>query len=80
MIYQGKRSVIKHSWTMTVDSGYKYVDFFDGGVRWYMMNKKDSISSICFELKNGNNELVSFNGQSITFRLSIREVYFFLNK
>ena len=38
-----------------------------------MMESKDIISSICFNLKNENNEIVSFNGQSITFRLSIKE-------
>ena len=32
------------------------------------------ISSNNFKLKNENNELVSFNGQSVTFRLSIKEV------
>ena len=38
------------------------------------MQSKDIISSISFKLKNENNKLVSFNGQSITFRLSIKEV------
>ena len=31
------------------------------------MDSKDVISSICFKLKNENNKLVSFNGQSIYF-------------
>ena len=35
---------------------------------------KDFISNINFKLKNEHNKLVSFNGQSITFRLSIKEV------
>ena len=39
-----------------------------------MMDSKDIISSICFKLKNQNNQLVSFNGQSVTFRLSIKEI------
>ena len=39
-----------------------------------MMDTKDIFSSICFKLKNENSEIVSFNGQSITFRLSIKEV------
>ena len=47
---------------------------FAGGVTWYMMESKDIISSICFKLKNENNELVSFNGQSVSFRLSIKEI------
>ena len=38
-----------------------------------MIENKDFILSINLELKNENNQLVSFNGQSITFRLSIRE-------
>ena len=59
---------------MTVDPGYKYVEKFSGCVQWYMMESKDIISSICFKLKNDNGNLVSFNGQSITFRLSIKEI------
>ena len=74
MIFKGKRSGIIHNRTMTVDPGGKYVERFHGGVQWYMMESKDIISSICFELKNENNELVSFNGQSITFRLSIKGI------
>ena len=59
---------------MDVDPGYKYIEKFRGGVQWYMMQSKDIISCICFKLKNENNQLVSFNGQSITFRLSIIEI------
>ena len=74
MIFKGRKSNIIHNWTMTVDPGYKYVEKFSGGVQWYMMESKDIISSICFKLKNENGNLVSFNGQSITFRLSIKEI------
>ena len=74
MIYHGKQSNIIHNWTMTVNPGYKYIEQFFGGVTWYMMESKDIISSICFKLKNENNQLVSFNGQSVTFRLSIKEI------
>ena len=74
MIYRGKQSNIIHNWTMTVNPGYKYVERFFGGISWYMMESKDIISSICFKLKNENNQLVSFNGQSVTFRLSIKEI------
>ena len=74
MIYRGKQSNIIHNWTMTVNPGYKYVERFFGGITWYMMESKDIISSICFKLKNENNQLVSFNGQSVTFRLSIKEL------
>ena len=74
MILKGRKSNIIHTWTMTVDPGFKYVEKVSGGITWYMMQSKDIISSICFKLKNENNELVSFNGQSITFRLSIKEI------
>ena len=74
MIYRGKQSNIIHNWTMTVNPGYKYVERFFGGISWYMMESKDIISSISFKLKNENNDLVSFNGQSVIFRLSIKEI------
>ena len=59
---------------MTFDRVYKYVESFTGGVTSNMMESKDIFSSICFKLLNENNQLVSFNGQSITFRLSIKEI------
>ena len=74
MIFKGKRSGIIHNFTMDVDPGYKFFEKFRGGIQWYMMESKDIISSICFKLKNENNEIVPFNGQSITFRLSIKEI------
>ena len=74
MIFKGKRSGIIHNFTMDVDPGYKYIEKFHGGVQWFMMDSKDIISSICFKLKNENENLVSFNGQSLTFRLSIKEI------
>ena len=74
MIYRAKQSNIIHNWTMTVNPGYKYVERFFGGISLNMMENKDIISSICFKLKNENNQLVSFNGQSVTFRLSIKEI------
>ena len=64
---RGIISGIFHNFTMDVDPGYKYIDKFRGRVQWYMLQSKDIISSICFKLKNENNQLVSFNGQSITF-------------
>ena len=67
MIFKGKRSGIIHNSTIDVDPGYKYVEKFRGGVQWYMMESKNIISSIYFKLKNENGNLVSFNGQSITF-------------
>ena len=41
-----------------------------------MMESKDINSSNCFKSKNENIELVSFNGQSITLRLSFKKIYF----
>ena len=58
MIFRGKRSRNLHNFTLDVDPGYKYIENFRGGVQWYMMQSKDIISSICFKLKNENNELV----------------------
>ena len=78
MIFRGKRSGILHNFTMDVDPGYKYIEKFRGGVQWYMMNTNDFISSINFKLKNENDDFVSFNGQSITFRLSIKEIWVFI--
>ena len=74
MIFKGKRSGIIHNFTMDVDPGYKYIEKFQGGVQWFMMHTKDIISSINFKLKNEDNQLVSYNGQSLTFRLSIKEI------
>ena len=74
MIFKGKRTGIIMNFTKDVDPGYMYIEKFYGGVQWYMMESKDIISSICFKLKNENGNLVSFNGQSLTFRLSIKEI------
>ena len=74
MIFKGKRTGIIHTFTMDVDPGYKYVEKFRGGIQWFMMETKDFISSINLKLKNENGELVSLNGHSVTFRLSIKEV------
>ena len=38
-----------------------------------MLDIEDFISSNNFRLKNENGNLVSFNGESVTFRLSIKE-------
>ena len=63
-----------HNFALDVDPGYKYIEKFYGGVQWFMMQSKDFISSISFKLKIENIEKVSFIGQSITFRLSIKEL------
>ena len=59
---------------MDADLGYSYIKKFRGDVQWYMMQSKDFLSTIILKLKIENNDLVSFNGQNITFRLWIREV------
>ena len=74
MIFKSKRYGIIHNITMDVDPGYKNTEKFRGGVQWYMMESKDIISSICFKIKNKNNKIVSFNGQNITFCLSVKEI------
>ena len=74
MIFKGKRSGIIFNFTMDVNPGYKYIHKFRGGVLWFMMDSRDIISSICFKLKNENGNLVSFNGQNVNVRLSIKEI------
>ena len=74
MIFRGKRSGIIHNFTMDVSPGYKYIEKFRGGIQWYMMESKDVISSICFKLKNEKRDFVSLNGQSLSFRLSNKEI------
>ena len=73
MIFKGKRSGIIRKFNMDVDPGYKNIEKFRGGVQWYMMDTKDFVSTINFKLKTENNEIVSFNGQSSSSRLSIKE-------
>ena len=74
MIFKSKRTGIIHNFTMDVNPGYRYTEKFRGGVQWYMMENKDFVSNIGFKLKNENGNLVSFNGQSVTFRLSIKDL------
>ena len=68
MIFKSRQSDIIHNWKMTVDPGYRYVEIFAGKISWCLMDSKDFISSISFILQNENGNLVSFNGQSLTFR------------
>ena len=74
MIFKGRRSGNIQNFTKDVDPGYKYIEKFRCGVQWYMMESKDVISSICFKVKNKNNQILSFNGQSIIFRLSNKKI------
>ena len=68
-----KDSGIIHNFTMNVDPGHKCREKFRGDVQWYVM-EKNFISSTSYIIKNEKNQIVSFNGQSINFRLSINEV------
>ena len=62
---------------MLFDPGYKNIKNVRGGVKWYMLETKDLSSSINFSFENEKDELVSFNGQSMIFQLSIKEGNFF---
>ena len=51
LIFKGKRTGITMKFTMSVSPGYKFINNFERGVQWYMMETKDVISSLCFKLK-----------------------------
>ena len=73
-IFKGKKSGIIRNLTMDVHSREKHIEKFRVSIQGYMMDTKDFISIINFNFENENVEIVSFNGQSVTFRLSIKEV------
>ena len=52
MIFKSNRSGKCHNFTMDVELGYKYIEKFRAGVQCYTMESKNTISSICFKLKN----------------------------
>ena len=74
MILKSQRSRKNTNSTVDVDRGYKHVENFRGGLSFDMMDSKHLISINRFELKYQDGGLVSFNGQSFTFRLSIKEI------
>ena len=78
LIFKGRRSSFIFNWTKAVDAGYKNWERFHGGIVWYMMDNKDFVSKNNFKSKNESNQLVSFNGKSITSRLSVKKAQFFL--
>ena len=59
--------------TMHVDPGYKFIEIFRLGIQYFMWKSKDFNSKVSFELKIDNVNLVFFNGQSLTFTLSIKK-------
>ena len=74
-IFKDRRIGITHNFTMDVSPGYKYLENVSGCISWYIMQSKDFISSICFSLKNENDQIVPFNGESsISFRVSIKKI------
>ena len=76
LIFRGKRSGIIRSFTMDVDPAYKKIQKVRGNFQWYILESKSFISSISFSIEKENGKLVSFNGQGITFCLSIKETFF----
>ena len=76
MIFKGKRSGIFHILILNVDPSFTNIENFRGGFQSYMMERKDFISNFSFEIKNKNGLLVSFNGESIAFRTSIKNNHF----
>ena len=74
MIYKGKKSGIDQNFTMDVDPGPKKIENFYGGLSWYMIESENFFSIIVFKLENEKNNFVSSNGQTITFRLSIKKI------
>ena len=59
---------------MDVVPGWIYFEIFSGGIQWFMMEGRDFVSIINFKSGNEIRNLVSFNGQSIVFRLLTKEV------
>ena len=60
---------------MDFSPGYKCIQKYRGAIQRYMMESKDVISgfaSVNLKLGIEIGNLVSFNGQSVSFRLSIR--------
>ena len=74
MIFEGKRSKLFQNWTKTVNPGNTYVEKISAGIQWYMTDTKDFISIVNFKLKTKNGNLVSFNGKTITFQISTKEI------
>ena len=59
---------------MGVHPGCKCDAIFRGGIQLLMMESKIFFSNNSCELENDSGSLVFFNGQSVTFGLSIKAV------
>ena len=73
MIFKGRRSGISHNFTMDADPGYKHMENYRRGVQSYKIESKGFLSNISFKLKKEKGNLISFNGQSITFKSSMKQ-------
>ena len=73
-IFKGKQIGTISNYAIDVDPGCIFFQNIRGGFQWFKIESKDIISSICFKIRNENGRLVSFNVQSVTFRLSIKEI------
>ena len=54
----------------------KLMERFRGVVQWQMMEAKDFLTNISWQLRNENENSVSFQKKAITFRISITEFSF----
>ena len=62
---------------MDIDPGYKCIEKLRGDIQWCTMESKDFTPIFSFKLRIENGNSVCFASQSITFRLSTKEVLFF---
>ena len=74
MILKSKQTGIIDIFKTDVDPGFNFLEKFKGDVQRYMSESEDFITNIRFTLKNGKGKYSSFNGQSTTSRLSIKEI------
>ena len=72
MILEVKTTGNISNFTLDILSGYKYIANFRGRVQRFIIETEDLISSISFKL-NEKSQLVSFKGESVSFRLSTKE-------
>ena len=69
-----KGTALINFFTRDGDPRYEDNEKVRGSVKWCTMQAKDFFSKISFELENENGNLVSFNGQSIASRISVKEI------
>ena len=79
MIFRGNCGQRNHNFSIDINPSYRYIEQLKGGFQCYFMNTNGFISNINFKLNNEKKELASINGQSVPFRLSIKQAHFFLS-